>query len=417
VVGVCLLVVAALLTIATIGSGDAVDASAAPAVSASLGPPRRLAPPVEGTRAIPGFAPRTIPAVAVVDGALLVFGGSRPYAGGDPARPMLDDGVLVAPDGRTARRVPEAPFRAPLYSPNAVGVDGQAVVVGVQCARAFDEDSADPRCEPGTTAAAVLDLRDGGAAWRSVDLPKDAIGDYQSGGRAVGASVGGEAVFHFPGGIYAFDPARDRWRKLPAAGVDARTLRDACITGDTLVVVSKETIETGPAGSVAAPVVHTLDLGSGGGWRRSVLADGTARNVGGMEITGLIQVVSCAGDLVVVSQPGQLELTRAYSLVDRRWFTPPRAPRGVMAYTSVWTGDEVVFLPNTTDVRRVANAYRPETNTWRFLERVPQEQFGGAWDGRAIVGYTEPHPGGPDGELTESGVYRYVVPPPPAAGG
>jgi hypothetical protein len=88
-----------------------------------------------------------------------------------------------------------------------------------------------------------------------------------------------------------------------------------------------------------------------------------------------------------------------------------------MAYTSVWTGEEVVFLPTGGDVRRVANAYRPATSSWRFLEQVPQEQFGGAWDGRAIVGYTSPHPGGPAGRLTASGVYRYVVPPPPASGG
>jgi hypothetical protein len=327
---------------------------------------------------------------------------------------MLDDGVLVAPDGRTARSLPDPPFRAPLYAPNAVAVGGQVLVVGVECARAYDEDSADPRCEPGTTAAAVLDLRDDGATWRSVDLPKGAIGDYQSGGRAVGTGTGGEAVMHFAGGMYAFDPARDSWRRLPSAGVDAGALRDSCITGDTLVVVSKETIESAPVGTVAAPVVHTLDLRGDSTWMSSVPADGTIRSVGGMDVTGLLQVVSCAGDTVVVSQPGALEMTRAYSLTDRRWHTPPRAPRGVMAYSTVWTGDEVVFLPTSADGRRVANAYRPATDTWRFREGVPQEQFGGAWDGRAIVGYTRPYPGDRMGELTRSGVYRYVVPPPPA---
>jgi hypothetical protein len=221
-------------------------------------------------------------------------------------------------------------------------------------------------------------------------------------------------VVHFPGGLYAFNPARDRWRRVSTPGLDARALRDSCITGNTLVVVSKETIDSAPVGTVAAPVVHTFDLRGGSNRVKSEPADGTIRSVGGMEVTGLLQVVSCAGDTVVVSQPGALEMTRAYSLTDRRWRTPPRAPRGVMAYATVWTGEEVVFLPTSVDGRRVANTYRPSTDSWRFLEQVPQEQFGGAWDGDAIVGYTRPYPGQEYGEVTPSGAYHYVVPRPPA---
>jgi hypothetical protein len=37
--------------------------------------------------------------------------------------------------------------------------------------------------------------------------------------------------------------------------------------------------------------------------------------------------------------------------------------------------------------------------------------------GDAIVGCTRPFPGEENGELTPSGVYHYVVPPPPVAEG
>jgi len=121
---------------------------------------------------------------------------------------MRNDGVLVAPDLRSARSLPDGPFDAHLYAPTAVAVGRQIVVMGTECATASDQDGADPACEPGTRAAAVLDLRDGKAEWRRVTLPKAWASDVRASESGVGATTTGEA--NLPARSRSLRPGRER---------------------------------------------------------------------------------------------------------------------------------------------------------------------------------------------------------------
>jgi hypothetical protein len=289
-------------------------------------------------------------------------------------------------------------------------VDHQIVVVGIACdvPDRTDTDSDEPACVPGTTAAAVLDIRDGRAEWRKVELPSALAAGRMDGARGLGATSDGRAVFMTGRGTYwTFDPRTDAWRQIDGPGVQQK---GACLAGDTLVVLSASAPTTVDVGTVASPVIASRDLGRGGSWTSSPPGDGLITTVRGMEITGFSLGLSCTDDGAAVTDSTGPELTRLYSLATRSWSAPPVPPRvsTVLFVDTIWTGDELVFLPSDGDAGRPGLGYRPSTRAWRTLTGIPTWTRGAAWNGAAIVGYSDPHREGPAGTMTDAGVFRYV---------
>jgi hypothetical protein len=380
VVGIVVVLGAVALAVARTSGGDDEERIA-------------LGPAEDGVVAVPGFAPRSGPAVTTVDGSLFVFGG---FLQGDLDFDSARDGLLVAPDFASAELITDAPFDPPLYGARALGVGGRILVTGVSCdvQRPVDEDSSQPVCEPGTLAAAVLDLRDGRREWRRVDLPEPVRDNTQaSAGHLVdllGPTSDGRAVAGFGvDGFWAFDPDTDAWEPIEGARAGLST---ACVAGDRLVVLRN---------SPADVVLASHDVVTGGAW----VVSPPLRRVGGGDRT---PELLCLGDRAAVMDPPFIETLQAYSFASGAWTTPPTAPRSEYYRDKVWTGEELVFLPTEADVGAPGIAYSPVANNWRTISGFPKATRGARWSGEAIVGYSEPmRVAGPTG-MTSPGIFRLV---------
>ena len=360
---------------------------------------------VDDVQPIPGFPARNSPATTSVDGSLFVFGG---YLQG--SSDFRDDGILVNPGFTTAKHLPEAPFDAPLWTPKAVGVDGQVVVVGVGCdvVDHTDNDSDTPNCVPATNAAAVIDLRDGRTEWRRVTLPKPLASIRFGGANSLGATSDGRAVFEFgPFGrqtFWSFDPRTDAWDQI--AGPGGRIDRSCLVDDSLLVMAASDPTQGQPQEN---PTIASLDLtGTGTGvWAHSPSAP--VFHPGGAEL-------SCIADGAFVQDGAIVTNNRTYSLTSREWSELPAPPSRAYVGARVWTGSELVFFPSEAQSTLPAMVLAPSTRSWRTVSGFPAAMRGAFWGGTAIVGYAEPlRVTGPTEEggqaaTAPAGVYRYDVP-------
>ena len=349
------------------------------------------------------LAPRYRAALAWTGREVLVVGGGR-----DPEfdEDLVEGGILVAPELSSARVLPEDPFDGPLYGPAVVVVGYEAIVVGQECREQTPvEDSGTTRCDPGTLAAAVYDLRT--SIWRPIEVPAGLAYDQTPEGgpvgvpassTAIGSTGDGRAVFRIgPRGdrYWVFDPrasAGPTWERIPdppVAPTDPYLLDagfptaviDECLSGDHLIAIEAVTPvepQTVPAADDGVRT-HVLDLAAGGTWTEAAVLDEQLDQPfltctdGGALMTGGWSVVA---DAIWDQTPG----VWMFDIASGAWratAAPPPAPPAPLT-ARVWTGSEVVFVPSD-DIEGLA--YSPSTDTWRPTSASGAEIF----RGRAIA--------------------------------
>jgi hypothetical protein len=264
---------------------------------------------------------------------MLVFGGSNATE--------VDGAAAYDPDARTWRELADAP-------------DGLAYVTAVWTGReavAFSRNPTDwERGRPG----AVYDP--GADAWRPIPDPQlgtpgEATTPVWTGERVVVTGIELDRLGAL--GAAAYDPATDEWTQLPSSPHPLNAPGDTVWTGDELVFVGGEPVDSGPLDDVAfvpRPMVAlALDPDTGD------------------------------------------------------WRTLPAPPLPAAEDTLVaWTGDEVVVVAGEADVpagdgsaRTDTVALDPASGAWRPLPRTPVavhsplDQPLPVVDGRLVVLVTE----------------------------
>lgn len=369
-----------------------------------------------GIRATPGLRSRVEPAQAALGDQIYVYGGRSPDValakGG-----LLGDNALVDPATGDVRRLSPPPFDAPLWDADALVVRGRILLVGRECTVGsdFDPDSelVDPDCRPGTYAAAVLDVeRD---AWTRLSIPESlrAVRGANAIVRALGVTTDGRAVL----GLGDVDRpeiwtvAGDVWSNLPDAGIAER---DGCLAGDRVVLLS--TSDHGADG-YAEPRVAVLDLGGPGPWRQSPAVDGVQYRASPPRVV-------CLGHQAMVVDRNGLspDSTARFDLSSLQPLPVSKPSIGAAMPTwagrsfdgSVWTGEELVFLPIPIEPGSPTLSYRPSSDSWRTFSGLPAISKGAVWSGSAMVGYADAVPWLPEPDArpmrSAGGVFRFVVP-------
>lgn len=366
------------------------------------------------------FAPRESPAQAWVDGRLFVFGGTAMnLTPGRHAPVLLTDGALMAPNSAEAFRVSAAPFEPPLYGPVAVAVGNQVVVLGISCTIEFQPGSDVVGCAPGDLSAATYDVE--ADQWTPIELPPglgatDADAHWVT--KGLGATSDGRAVFAVTSGLsdpavfWAFSPATSEWMMIPGP---ERGSREACLSGDTLVVLTTrfeqdgkiidsnpidraepgQSVFIGPDDGIVLPSLALLDLNATPSW--TVTAPATDIKY---PFDFSPQIACMSGRVGVMNPVNVLSRLRIYDRATGVWTVPAQPPSEFFVRDKVGTDSELVFLPTENDVGTPGLAFNPTTGSWRQLGGLPPVTRGAFWNGSDIVGYGEPIPSSsiePDG--------------------
>jgi hypothetical protein len=239
------------------------------------------------------------------------------------------------------------------------------------------------------------------------------------------------AVVHGDGAAY--DPARRRWRRLPPAPLAPRTGMAVTWTGRELVIWGGyDHLAANPAGLQVAGDGAAYDPDRNR-WRRLPPAPLPARADATVVWTG--REVLVVGGVPAVRTDRDRGPTdgAAYDPARGRWrrLAPSPQPRGsLLAQHLVWTGTrllvwsqwqltlrkEAVTLPNgeravETQTRDGVDAwaYDPAADRWAVLPPAAgQPAMGGAvlaWTGREVLGVTGRPNGGPDLDRAPGGRY------------
>lgn len=234
-------------------------------------------------------------------------------------------GLVLAPAGSAARqptlagawqRLSAAPDAASIpYSRVAAWTGRQLVVFGRAGA-------------PGAMRNVAFSYTPASHRWRTLSPPHGPTGSYEGATSAVW--TGREVLVVGPFTTLAYEPAANRWRRLPK--------------GPSLGAPSGLLVWTGR---------EMLTWGGG-----------------------------CCGD---VSSEGF-----AFAPATGAWRRLPKAPvPGQQRPLGAWTGKELVILPGRDPDGKPTGgaAYDPVRNTWRQIASPPQERMGSAvvWDGREVL--------------------------------
>jgi hypothetical protein len=191
---------------------------------------------------------RRDPVVVSASDQLFVYGGLPPIPEGESPRTQmqpLGDAFLLDVGSGEVVALPDPPFEAPLSAGAvALAVGNEVVLLGPLCERPIQDT--DGRCEPGTYRAAVLSVPE--RRWRDIEVPAELEVFENALRMGVGVSTGGQAIFLL-GSRFNFEapPDLQLWaysaaggdvlERLPDPGV---RIEDACVAGDTLVVVTDQ---------------------------------------------------------------------------------------------------------------------------------------------------------------------------------
>jgi hypothetical protein len=284
--------------------------------------------------------------------------------------------AAAAPIAGTWRVLPKAPITPNEGHVTSVWTGRQMLVFGRETTRA--KDGAVLRRV--NVAAAYDPAR---RSWRRLAPPRSTSSfmDYSS------VWTGKEMLVWGQGTHLAFNPATNRWRRLP--GSPLLSVHDA---HGLVVWTGRELIGWGGGccgdafsdGVAYSPATNR--------WRAlapSPLA-GSQRPIGAWTGRELIVVV---GGLNPDGKPWPARLARAaaYNPGTDKWrrIAPLPAPRG--GANAVWDGREVLVgggaVSGASPLPRVGFAYNPATNRWRRLTRMESGRVGAAavWTGRRLL--------------------------------
>jgi N-acetylneuraminic acid mutarotase len=178
--------------------------------------------------------------------------------------------------------------------------------------------------------------------------------------------------------LYRYDPATDRWRRLP----DAPTARGALAVG----VIGNKLYAAGGASS-AHGALTTLEIYDfrRRGWRTGPPMSTAREHLAGAVAGGRFYVLAgrAAGE-------GNFNVVEAYDPRTRRWHAvPPMAkPRGGIAAATVNGRIVVVGGEEQAGTIREVELYNPRSRRWSRLPDLPTPRHGlgaVARDGRAYV--------------------------------
>lgn len=248
---------------------------------------------------------------------VLVWGGGR---GGEfTYRDFAMDGFAYEPRTDMWGSIPEAPL-SPLSPEVSVWTGRELIVIG-------------PKSRGrGVLAAAYDPARE---RWRKIAPPPWRWGGFE------GVWTGGELLLwggpdhtrHPPRRGASYDPATDTWRRIPPAPVSGRWSHAVVWTGSEMIVW-------------------------GGGNARSELADGAA-----------------------------------YNPATATWRELPPAPLSTRQWLPLlWTGREMIVWGGSSISRSVANgaAYDPATDSWRELSKSPlrgRHDHSAVWTGSEMIAF------------------------------
>jgi len=172
------------------------------------------------------FDGRIHPAVATVDSNLILFGGATDTPDGTTYH---TDGTWFSPSDGEWQDTAALPFRPPVSSPAAVGLQGRsALVVGTPCA---GNEPADPLvyCGPGGLVYSVYDLdQDVWTAPRVIEPFVEGATEPRALGAVAIGSTEDAAYFRLldstPGRsrdeVWEYDTSTERWTQVPTSPIE-----------------------------------------------------------------------------------------------------------------------------------------------------------------------------------------------------
>lgn len=320
-------------------------------------------PAAERWRRLPDVpGPRRIdPRVVWTGQHVVVFGGIA----GDEAGAHRADGLLLDVAGERWESMPPAPA-APLWDPTVVWTGEEVVVWGG--ARPGD---AEERGEWAVNGSAYDPDR---RRWREI-APAPVERVYHSDGLWTGRQLVVWGSHHPPGRQFrdeagpsfaaAYDPAADRWQRLPAPPVEHPAEAAGMWTGREVILWGQPAL----AHRSGAPRVGaSLDPRAvGEGWRLLPAVDVDTRP--STSVYGLSHAWASAGAVFYGGYPESVGLV--YDPDDRSWLRLPSHRARVNA-VAVWTGEELLLWGGYTTTG-------PDRDLWSFR---PQQ-------GRPSCGYHE----------------------------
>ena len=177
----------------------------------------------------------------------------------------------------------------------------------------------------------------------------------------------------------AYDPERDRWRRLESAPIRGRAGHTAAWTGDEMIVWGGHDRSGQPLidGAAYDPITDS--------WRAIASADAA--------VTPLADVLWIGSTMVVWGYVGAREdaelVALSYDPANDRWDDLPASGLPVgHDQTSVWTGTVMVTVAYPTGGRNAAMAaYDPVLDTWQPLATPLYAAYDpkAIWTGREIV--------------------------------
>jgi N-acetylneuraminic acid mutarotase len=267
-----------------------------------------------------------------------------------------------------------------------------AVLAFAQLARTTGRgEPSKPRC-PTETAPDVGIGSEGGTHWREM-APSGLCGRYHTatvwtgtelliwgGENCAGSACPSIEAPHLSDGA-AYTPATDKWRKLPAAPISARTPAATAWTGTEMLVWGGVS-ENGffADGAAYDPAANR--------WRPMAASPLAARNAGVAAWSGRELLVWSGGNVDTGFRDGA-----AYDPAADRWrplSASPLAPRAGAA--GVWTGREMLVWSGVDPAAGVefrdGAAYDPAADRWRPIASSPiagRDDAAAVWSGRELL--------------------------------
>jgi hypothetical protein len=309
---------------------------------------------------------RAAGAIAVAIVVLVAVGFAVPVARG-----LLDDesGTPIRDD--TWERLPRPPANEVLRGPEL----GSAVWTGRELVLLAEFAYSPPI--PSGRPPAGLAYNPATGRWRALPEPPP---DQSVGGGRVGAVWTGKEVILLSatGAPIAYDPAANAWRRFarPPTGFVSHAADPTPVwTGAEVLVWDGSNIDDASG--------KTIDGGRGGAynpatdrWRRLPRSPLSNRTWSIQAWTGRLLLVisgSCGDGGRIRCQDGA-----AYDPAANTWTPIPALAGGAIApeTASAWTGSELIIWSATTSqdglrIRNTARAYNPRTKRWRTLPPAP----------------------------------------------
>jgi hypothetical protein len=323
---------AAALLVAALASASLVLRQDSSGRIGTSGEPAALAAGATGRLAASGLTGRTGAASVWTGEELLVWGGLSP----DNKR--LADGAALDPVANRWRPLPRAPISARGY-PAAVWTGSEMVV--------WSGSLAD---EPFLDGAAFNPRTN---SWRSI-----ASNPFEGANRPAVVWTGTEMLVfssvNAPRRASAYNPATDRWRRLPPPpGLLVTPDPEIAWTGSEAVLLLAPDTSTQPPGPdtrvIEGPPAQTAPQQVGGG-------------------------------------PNSNPFLASYSVASDKWSRLPAAALTERVVPRlVWTGREVLVL----QIALPSLAFDPQRKSWRSLATAPEDQpsfdLSAAWSGRLVL--------------------------------